>query len=424
MSATASAIFVSRLKGLPILDGSGDQLGKVRDVVVQNRAHGRPPRVKGLVLELLARRRVFLPMERVHRIDAQQIVIAGVIHAGRFERRDQELLVVEQLFDKRVTRRDGTPSTIFDVAIVQARTRDWEVVEVALREVSIRRPFGLSRGHVVVVDWDEVPDFFIKTGQETEQLVAQLSEMKPADAARELHDMSPDRRAEVVEALDDEVLAEALEELPESDQVRVISQLEPERAADILEEMDPDDAADLIAELEPDLAEALLQRMEPEDADDVRTLLTYDAATAGGLMTPEPVILAPDATVADCLAHLRHEEITPALAALAFICRPPLETPTGRYLGAVHIQRLLREPPSLLAAGLVDSSIAPLEPASTIAQVSRYFATYDLVCAPVVDDSNRLVGAVTVDDVLDHILPNDWRGVQLAGREEVTDAKP
>ena len=418
MSATASAIFVSRIKGLPIMDTSGDQLGKVRDVVVQNRAYGRPPRVKGLVLELLARRRVFLPMERVHTVDAQQIIIAGVIHAGRFERREQELLVVDQLFDKRVTRRDGTPTTIFDVGIVQARSRDWEVSEVALREVAGRRPF--SRGHVTVFRWDEVPDFFIATGQETDQLVAQLSEMKAADVARELHDMSPQRRAEVVEALEDDVLATALEELPEADQVSLISQLDAERAADILEEMDPDDAADLIAELDADLAEALLARMEPEEAHDVRTLLTYDAATAGGLMTPEPVIVAPDATVADCLALLRNEEITPALAALAFICRPPTETPTGRYLGAVHIQRLLREPPSMLAAGLVDSFITPLRPASSVAQVSRYFATYDLVCAPVVDDEGRLLGAVTVDDVLDHILPDDWRGVQLDGIEEVT----
>ena len=130
-------------------------------------------------------------------------------------------------------------------------------------------------------------------------------------------------------------------------------------------------------------------------------------------MNPEPVILAADATVADALASLRRPEITPAMAALAFICRSPLDTPTGRYLGAVHIQRLLREPPSVLAAGLIDPDITPLTPASNIAQVSRYFATYDLVCAPVVDSNRRLLGAVTVDDVLDHILPNDWRGVQL-----------
>ena len=119
---------------------------------------------------------------------------------------------------------------------------------------------------------------------------------------------------------------------------------------------------------------------------------------------------------------VRHPDVDAPMAALAFICRSPLDTPTGRYLGAVHIQRLLREPPSLLAAGLIDPAITPLTPSSTIAQVSRYFATYDLVCAPVVDSERRLIGAVTVDDVLDHILPSDWRGVQLDQLEtEVTD---
>lgn len=417
MTGSPSSIFVSRIRGLPVLDASGDQVGKVRDVVVQNRTNARPPRVKGLVVELLRLRRVFLPMERVHSIDGQQVIISGVVNTVRFERRETERLVVDDLFDRQVVRADARPASVFDVAIERTRTRAWEVAEVALKEVTSRSPF--SRGHVVVVDWNEVPDFFVASGQGTDRLLEQLAEMRPADVARELHEMSPTRRAEVVEALEDELLAEALEELPESEQVAVIEGLDTERAAGILGEMDPDDAADLIAELTPDLAETLLQHMEPEDAEDVRTLLNYDAATAGGLMTPEPIALGPDATVADCLALLRNEEVTPALAALAFLCRPPLDTPTGRYLGAVHIQRLLREPPSVLAAGLVDPAVEPLRPEHDIAHVSRYFATYDLVCAPVVNADGQLVGAVTVDDVLDHILPNDWRGRQLA--EGVSD---
>lgn len=411
MSGSPTSIFVSRIKGLPILDASGDQVGKVRDVVVQNRSNARPPQVKGLVVELLRLRRVFLPMERVHAIDAQQVIISGVVNTVVFKRRDQERLIMDDLFDLRVERTGAKPATIFDVAIKQTRTHAWEVSEVALREVT-GRPF--SRGHVKVVDWHEVPDYFAVSTQGTDQVVAQLAEMKPADVARELHEMSPQRRAEVVSALEDEVLAEALEELPEREQVSLIQHLDTGRAADILEEMDPDDAADLIAELAPDLAETILQQMEPEDAEDVRTLLNYDAATAGGLMTPEPVVLGPDATVADCLALLRNEEVTPALAAMAFICRPPLDTPTGRFLGAVHIQRLLREPPSVLAASFMDGSITPLAPGTEVAMVARYFATYDLVCAPVVNGAGQLVGAVTVDDVLDHILPADWRGLQLA----------
>lgn len=407
---------MSRLLNLPVMDAGGDQIGKVRDIVVQNRLKGRPPRVKGLVIELFARRRVFLPMERVHSVDAQQVIISGVVNTRRFERRERERLVVSDLFDKRVVRvGTTTQATIFDVAIISERNRGWALEEVALREGG-SRPFG--KGHVTIVDWDEVPDFFENSDQETDLLVARLAEMNPADVARELHDMGPERRAAVIDALDDDVVAEALEELPEADQVSVISRLDAERAADILEEMDPDDAADLIAELEPSMAETLLERMEPDEAQDVRTLLTYDAATAGGLMSPEPIILATDATVADALALIRNPDVTPAMAAIAFICRSPLDTPTGRYLGGVHYQRLLREPPSTLAAQVIDNTIAPLQPDYNIAQVSRYFATYDLVCAPVVDAQGRLVGAVTVDDVLDHILPVDWRQAQL---REVND---
>ena len=420
VSGSTSAIFVSRILNLPLMDAGGDQVGRVRDVVVQNRTNQRPPRVKGLVIELFARRRVFLPMERVHSIAAQQVIIEGVVNTHGFERREQERLVVDDLFDKRVVRPgSAVPETIFDVALAQERTHGWAIDEVALRSTNPRRPF--SRGHVTIVDWNEVPDFFTASGHETDQLIARLSEMKPADVARELHDMAPERRAAVVAALDDDMLAEALEELPESEQVLVIAGMDTERAADVLEEMDPDDAADLIAELEPSMAETILGRMEPEEAEDVRALLSYDAATAGGLMSPEPIILAPDATVADALALIRNPDITPAMGAIAFVCRSPLETPTGRYLGGVHYQRLLREPPSTLAAQLVDNGIAPLQPDYNIAQVSRYFATYDLVCAPVIDAQGRLVGAVTVDDVLDHILPADWRGVQLAGREESAD---
>ena len=395
-----------------MLDPNGEQVGKVRDVVIQNRSGNRAPRVKGLVVELFALRRIFFPMERVHSIDAHQVIISGLVNTVRFRVREREMLVIDDLFDRTVHRPDaGGPETIFDVAIKRNRSRDWMLAEIALREAG-RRPF--QRGHVTIVEWSEVPDFIENPAvRDAEQQAMRLSDLKAADVARELHDMDPVLRAAVVHAMVDDRLAEALEELPEDEQVDVINSLDNERAADVLEEMDPDDAADLIAELDSETAEDILGRMEPEEARDVRTLLRYDAATAGGLMNPEPVVLNADATVADALASVRRPEITPAMAALAFICRPPMDTPTGRYLGAVHFQRLLREPPSALVAGLIDPDITPLTPQSNIAQVSRYFATYDLVCAPVVDADRRLIGAVTVDDVLDHILPNDWRGVQL-----------
>ncbi|WP_084634805.1 magnesium transporter MgtE N-terminal domain-containing protein [Propionicicella superfundia] len=418
MNELGTAIFLSRIVGLPVLDGSGDQIGTVRDVVIQSRI-ARPPRAQGLVVELFARRRIFVPMLRIHHIDAQQITISGVVNTLRFQIRESEVLVIENLIDRTITPRGGDrPETVFDVSMKLVRKGEWELFEVALREAS-RRPF--SRGHVRIVPWSDVPDFVLYSEQSADHVVAKLVDMKPADVARELHSMAPDRRAAVAKAMDDSTLAEALEELPEREQVLLISVLDIERAADVLEEMDPDDAADLIAELAPDVAERMLSRMQPEDAQDVRRLLTYPQATAGGLMTPEPVIIASDATVADALSLLRAEDLPPALAAMAFVVRPPLDAPTGRFVGGVHIQRLLREPPSDMAARFVDPLLEPLPPDADIAFVSRYFATYDLVCAPVVDEDQRLLGAVTVDDVLDHLLPDDWRGIQLGtSRREVS----
>jgi flagellar motility protein MotE (MotC chaperone)/sporulation protein YlmC with PRC-barrel domain len=413
VASSSTSVFISRIRSLPVLDVSGDQVGKVRDVVIQRRADGRAPRVKGLLVELFARHRIFVPMARVRSIDAVQVVMSGVVNTRRFERRDSELLVIVDLFDRAVQRAGQSgPVVIFDVAMRPARLHEWELSEVALQE-GRPRPFG-RRGHVTIVDWSEIA--FLRVDdqtQGTDQLLAQMEDMKPADIARELHDLSPLRRAAVVAALDDQKLAGALEELPEDEQVQLIQGLDAERAADVLEEMDPDDAADLIGQLAPEIAERLLERMEPDEAKDLRRLLTYAEFTAGGMMTTEPVILPPDATVAEALAAIREGELTPALACMVYVCRSPLETPTGRFIGAVHFQRLLREPPSTLVSALVDSDLEPLNDRAGLNTVSRYFATYNLVNAPVVDAEHRLIGAVTVDDVLDHVLPEDWRGTQL-----------
>jgi Mg/Co/Ni transporter MgtE len=141
--------------------------------------------------------------------------------------------------------------------------------------------------------------------------------------------------------------------------------------------------------------------------------MVYGEETAGGMMTPEPVVLPPDATVAEALARVRNEELTPSLAALVHVCRPPLETPTGKLLGVAHIQRLLREPPSTLVAGVLDTSIDYLRPEATLEDVAAFLAAYNLVAAPVVDEQGRLLGTVAVDDLLDHLLPEGWRDQRL-----------
>jgi flagellar motility protein MotE (MotC chaperone)/sporulation protein YlmC with PRC-barrel domain len=408
-------VYAARLVGLPIFDPQGDQVGKVRDLVVAVRSESSQPRVLGMVAEVFGRRRIFVPMTRVTNVDAGQVYTTGLLNMRRFEQRSTETLVVGELFDKTVTiTTNGITGTVYDIGMEQARNRDWVISRVAVQEPAkaLRR-----RGQTHVAEWGEVEGLTRREpAQGATQLIHALNELRPADAATVIHDLPADRRAAVVAALSDERLADVLEELPEEDQVEILGQLAGERAADVLEEMDPDDAADLMAELPPETAERLLELMEPEEAEDVKRLMSYVEDTAGAMMTSEPIILGPDATVADALAHVRNPDLTPALAALVYVCRPPLETPTGRFLGVAHIQRLLREPPSTLVAGALDDSMQNLRPEAQIGEVAAHLATYNLVAAPVVDENGHLLGAVTVDDLLDHMLPDNWRDRALAAQ--------
>ena len=409
MSTSPNRVFAARLAGLPVFDPAGDQVGKVRDLVVALRTGVQQPRVLGLVVEVFGRRSIFVPMTRVTHIDSGQVITTGLVNMRRFEQRPTETLVFGQLLDRLVTvRESGVAGTVYDVAMEQERSRDWALSRVAIQEGAKR--FG-RKGQTQVVDWREVDGLELPEHEEqgATHLLAALMEMRPADLANVIHDLPVKRRGEIASALDDQRLADVLEELPEEDQVEILGQLDSERAADILEEMSPDDAADLMGELPPEIAEQLLQLMEPEEADDVRRLMSYEDRTAGGMMTTEPVILPPDATVAEALAHVRNAELTPSLAASVYVTRAPLEPPTGRLLGVAHIQRLLREPPSTLVGAVLDSDMESLRPLSSLEDVARHLATYNLVAAPVVDEHGRLLGAVAVDDLLDHLLPENWR---------------
>ncbi|KOG56832.1 magnesium transporter [Streptomyces griseoflavus] len=416
MAVTTPRVFVSHLSGVAVFDPNGDQVGRVRDLVALLRVGGRPPRLLGLVVEVISRRRIFLPMTRVTGVESGQVITTGVVNMRRFEQRASETLVLGELLDRRVRLVEtDEEATVLDIGITQLPARrDWEIEKVFVRKGkggALRR-----KGEVLTVEWSAVTGFSLEEhGQGAENLLATFDQLRPADLASALHHLTPKRRGEVAAALDDDRLADVLEELPEDDRVEIMGKLAEERAADVLEAMDPDDAADLLSELPEEEKERLLGLMRPDDAADVRRLMAYEERTAGGLMTTEPIVLRPDATIADALARVRDPDLSPSLAAQVYVCRPPDETPTGKYLGLVHFQRLLRDPPFTLVSSVADTDLPPLPPDTPLNEVTSYLATYNMVAAPVVDESGSLLGAVTVDDVLDHLLPEDWREAEMHG---------
>ena len=401
-------VFIARLAGTAVFDPNGDPVGKVRDAVATLRTNNQAPRILGLVVEVPLRRRVFVPITRVTSIESGAVVITGLVNMRRFDTRTGEILVLGELLDRSITMVENNESVVVeDMGMEQNRTGDWLITRVHI----MRKGRGLRRkGATSTVMWEEVSGFaFPEQNQGVANLLSTLGNLRAADLAAVIQDLAPKRRAEVARALDDERLADVMQEMDEAERVQLLAELEGERAADVLEEMDPDDAADLLREVGEERAQQLIELMEPEDAEDVLRLMTYEDYSAGGMMTTEPIVMTADYSVADALAAVRRSEMSPALASQVFICRQPLETPTGRYIGMVHYQRLLREAPATLLGSIVDTDTQGLNPNASLNEVSSYLASYNLLSVPVVDANERLLGVVTVDDVLDHLLPENWR---------------
>ncbi|UOQ58290.1 CBS domain-containing protein [Leucobacter allii] len=410
---STSRVFVGRLAGRGVFDPVGDRIGKVRDVLVVFRAAGLP-RVVGLIVEIPGKRRVFVPIGRVTSIGSGQVITTGLINVRRFEQRGGETRMIAELIGREVhlaPERAGGPAAsarIEDAAIERSQNGEWVVSEVFVRLPKPAAPF--SRGDARTVRWTDlrVPSSSPGT-QSAELLIQTLVDLKPADLAEALLELPRPRMLEVIDELPDDRVADALEEMSEQDQLALLAQLPSDRVAEVLDRMEPDDAADLISALPAARGEELLDLMDPEEAEDVRRLLEYDADTAGGLMSPSPIVLSGESSVAEGLAMIRRAEIPPAMASAVYVTHPPYETPTGEYIGLAHFQRMLRFPPHERLVSLIDTEIEAVPVDASAAEVSRRLASYDLVAMPVVDDQQRLVGVVTVDDVLDHLLPDDWR---------------
>lgn len=392
-------IFVSRITRLPLADSEGAHIGRIDDVVLVP-SHKRSPRVLGFVASV-QRRRIFVNVAKVAELDSSGVRLrSGAIDLRHFHLRHGELLAADKILDRRI----GT-SVVNDLALrrIESKPPTWEVAAVALGSPGPLRRRRSSR----VVDWKEVSELF-EAGSVARE-VASMRDMHPSDVAKLLRSLPLARRQQLAAAMDDDRLADLLEELPEDEQLRIVENMDLDRLAHIIEEMDPDDAVDLLGEMPGEQRIRLLAAMEPEEARPLRRLLLYDTNTAGGLMTSEPVIVTAETTIAEALARVREYELPPVLAAQVFVVKPPTTTPTGAYLGVVGIQRLLREAPSMTVGRCLDNEVEAINPSMPEMKVAQQLAQYDLLALAVVDDGGRLVGAITVDDILDHLLPVDWR---------------
>ena len=394
-------IYAFRVMRLPLLDAGGATIGRLEDVVVVPGRAATAPRVLGFVANS-QRRRIFVNANRVASLDNSGARLKSWdVDFHPFKPKEGERLLKMNVIDQRVG-----DEVVSDVALrprEDGRSHGWEIAKVRLaRRSTLRR-----RPTYRLVDWNAVPVLF---AAETEMAAeaARLRDMHPSDVAGFVRALPVVQRRQLADAMDDERLADLLEELPEAEQLRLIEGLDLERLMNVLDEMEYDDLADLLAEMPATQRTRILEEMDEEEAAVMGQLLSYQEGTAGALMTPDIIVLGPNATVAEALAHIRDPEWLVSIAAQVFVTNPPFRAPTGRYLGVVHFQRLLREPPSMELGRCLEQE-ATVSPDMSDREVAEVLASYNMMAMGVCDSADRLLGAITVDDVLDRTLPADWR---------------
>jgi CBS domain-containing protein len=396
-------IYAFRVMRLPLLDAGGANIGRIEDIVVSPGSVDSPARVLGFVATS-QRRRIFVNANRLATLDNDGAQLRSWdVDLNPFKPRVGEVLVRRDLIDKKIG-----DETVSDVALRQVGDGKqiwWEPAKVRLaRRSMIRR-----RPSYRLVDFDDVPTLFGGiAGAELSAEVAALRDMHASDVAHVVRALPLTRRKQIAEAMDDERLADLLEELPEAEQLRIIEGLDIDRLIGVLEEMEYDDLTDLLAEMPGEQRTRVLDAMDEEEAEVVRRLLAYDEGTAGSLMTPDIIILGPTSTVAEALAQVRDPDWLVSIAAQVYVVRPPFKPPTGQYLGVVHFQRLLREPPAMELSRCLEQepTVGPELPER---EVAERLASYNMLTLGVTDAAGSLLGAITVDDVLDRALPAGWR---------------
>ncbi|OLD52282.1 MAG: magnesium transporter [Chloroflexi bacterium] len=233
---------------------------------------------------------------------------------------------------------------------------------------------------------------------------AKLALLHPADIADIVEEMTADERVAVFEQLDAETAAEALAEVEPEMQAAIVSDLDEERAADILEEMDPDEAADLLQDLPEERREELVELMEKEEKQDVEELLTYAEDSAGGIMTTDYVALAGGLTAAQAIDELRVRKPDPQLTYYLYVVDDE-----GRLEGVISLRDLVVAPPETKLTAAMDPHVLKVEAETPKEEVASLIAKYDLLALPVVDARRKLLGTVTVDDVVELMLPRGWK---------------
>ena len=405
-------IFLSDFLNAEVVDIRQHRIGRVRDLVVQMTEPF--PRVTGVIIKGNRKLRS-MDWSVVRSWDNRELSLK--LEAGGLQqhaRNESELWLSRQILDKQIVDMDGR--RVVRVNDLQLSQVDGNLllvgVDIGSRGLARRvgvEGVGRRLASLLGLDWPqkliswEAVDPVKSDVSSVKLRIAhtRLAKLHPADIADIVNELSPDDRNAVFAALDDEKAADTLEEIDEPQmQASILERLDVERASDILEAMAPDEVADLLADMPPERVQQLLQKMEDDEAEDIEELLTYREDTAGGLMTTEYVAIEHSLTAAQAIDRLR--ELEPDAESIFYVYVIDEEE---HLLGVLSLRDLIVVKPETMVRDFMIKNVISVRLDATPRDIGEIMEKYNLLAVPVVDEHNRIQGIVTVDDVMERVLP-------------------
>lgn len=404
-------LHLSLLLGGALRDSDGSRLGRVDDAIVRLEGLGYPP-ITGFLVTV-AGRQSYLPAERVAQVEPRAVTLSKAkLDLRPFARRPEEVLLKHDVLDHQLINVDGARLVRANEVELARLEGWWRVVGVdtgprgGFRRLLPKRAGGrIATGDFL--DWASVEPFAGETPAVRLRILhPKLAKLHPAQIADLVEAASHDEGQEIIDAVgvDAGLEAEVFEELDAQHQLEFVEQRSDEEVAALLSRMAPDDAADLVAELAEERREPVVGRLNPNQRRKVRALLGYDRAEAGGLMSPDFVSVYRQATVAEALDRVRRSSLPDENLAGVYVMDSK-----HRFAGALPLAALVRAEPAATVVDLDVEETPHLRPDADFEEVARLMADYNLIAAPVLDGEERMIGVVTVDDVLEVLLPKGWR---------------
>jgi CBS domain-containing protein len=408
-----SVVHLSSVLRSPLLDRAGERLGRVEDLIVRLADGGYPP-VTGLKARI-GGRELFVPVDRIAELAPGAVRLAGEkLSLKRFERRVGEVLLGQDVLGRKLVNVEADPPRLItahelELACIEAW---WRVVGVdpstrarlrralprPLRRVVADRPF---------LDWADMEPFVGHVPSARLRFShRKLANLHPAEIADLVEAASHDEGEEIIEAVgqDRELEADVFEELDEHHQLEFIRERPDPEVAAVVARMAADDAADLIVEIDQERRGRILALLPPTKRRQIEVLLGYNPSTAGGLMSPEFIGLGKDDTVAQAIEKVRSSDLAPGTLTTVYECGAE-----GGLSGSVLVVTLLRADVQTRIEEVAEHEPVWVRTDADLPEVARMMTDYNLVMLPVLDEEERMVGVVTVDDVLELTLPSGWR---------------